>query len=173
MFAPNFQGELELPLDGDTFFHSLERVSGRMGKDGCYRFFRTSPTCAHITSTRLNPFGYTFNNASVVVESLPSGGIRVRYRVSFIKWFLAMLFLSFQVLIAFAVLMYFYVHRLPPDVRSTAFVAFFIAVTFWALFWPLAMTVLYRVMLSRMFRTLLYSTSLFKKFDEGTEKSHK
>ncbi len=173
MFAPNFQGELELPLDGDTFFQSLERVSGRMGKDGCYRFFRTSPTCAHITSTRLNLFDYTFNDAFIVTEPLSSGGIHVRYRVSFIKWFLAMLFLSFQTLIAFAVLMYIYVHRLPADVRSTAFVTFFIAVTFWALFWPLVMTIVYRVMLSRMFRTLLYSTALFKKIDAGTEELYK
>ena len=170
MFAPVFRGELTLPLDSDNFFQHLERITGRMGKNGCYRFSRTSFASVHISSSRLNPFGYTFNDAAVVAEPLPSGGIHVRYRVSFVKWFLAMLFLSFQVLIAFAILMYFYVRRLPADVQSTALIAFFVAVTFWALLWPLVMILIYRVMLARMFRTLLLSTALFVGMKKETGK---
>jgi len=167
MFIPVFQGELVLPLDSDSFFHHLERVVQGMGKEGRYTFSRTSPATVHISSNRLSPFGYTFNDAFLVAEPLPDEGIHVRYRVSFIKWFLAMLFLSFQVLIAFAILMFFYVHRLPTDAQSTAFVTFFVALTFWALVWPLVMIIIYRVMLSRMFRTLLQSTALFSSFNSG------
>ncbi|NOY23370.1 MAG: hypothetical protein GXO70_07660 [Acidobacteria bacterium] len=170
MFIPVFQGGVDLPLDSDSFFQHLERMTRRMGKEGRYAFSRTSPTTVHISSNRLNPFGYTFNDAALVAEPLPGGGIHVRYRVSFIKWFLAMLFLSFQVLIAFAILMFFYVHRLPADVQSTAFVTFFVALTFWALVWPLVMIIIYRVMLSRMFQTLLQSTALFNRFNNGSLK---
>ena len=167
MFTPVFQGELVLPLDSDSFFHHLERVVQGMGKEGRYTFSRTSPATAHISSNRLSPFGYTFNDAFLVAEPLPDESIHVRYRVSFVKWLLAMLFLSFQVLIAFAILMFFYVHRLPADVQSTTFVTFFVALTFWALIWPLVMIIIYRVMLSRMFRTLLQSAALFSRFNNG------
>ncbi len=173
MFIPVFQGELDLPLDSDSFFQYLERMTQRMGKKGSYTFARTSFTSVHISSNHLNPFGYTFNDAFLVSESLPDGGIHVRYRVSFIKWFLTMLFLSFQVLIAFAILMFFYVHRLPVDVQSTAFVTFFVALTFWALVWPLVMIIIYRVMLSRMFQTLLQSTALFNRFNNGSLKKRR
>ena len=167
MFTPVFQGELDLPLDSDSFFQNLEKVVQRMGREGRYTFSRTSPSTAHISSKRLNPFGYTFNDAFLTVETAPARGIHVRFRVSFIKWFLAMLFLSFQVLIAFAILMFFYVHRLPADVQSTAFMTFFVALTFWALVWPIVMIIIYRVMLSRMFRVLLQSSALFSHFDNG------
>jgi len=170
MFTPVFQGELDLPLDSDSFFQNLEKVVQRMGKEGRYIFSRTSPSTAHVSSNRLNPFGYTFNDAFLAVDTVPAGGIHVRYRVSFIKWFLAMLFLSFQVLIAFAILMFFYVHRLPAEVQSTAFVTFFIALTFWALVWPIVMIIIYRVMLSRMFRVLLQSSALFSQFEDGNLK---
>ncbi len=165
MFTPVFQGELDLPLDSDSFFQSLEKVASRMGKEGRYTFSRTSSVSARISSTHLNPFGYTFNDATLTVEPASEKGIHIRYRVSFIKWFLAMLFLSFQILIAFSILMFFYVRRLPSGIQGSALVSFFIAVTFWALIWPLAMTVIYRVLMARMFRTLLKSIALFKRLD--------
>ncbi len=162
MFLPMFRGEQVLPLDSDSFFDYLTRVTNRMGRSGAYVFSRISSSTARISSNRINPFGYTFNDAVFVVESRSEGDICVRYRVSFVKWFLAMLFLSFQVLIAFAILLFFYIRRLPPDIQGTAFVAFFVALTFWALLWPLIMIAIYRLMLSRMFRILVQSAALFK-----------
>lgn len=162
MIIPSFQGELDLPLDVDVFFQRLRRITEQMGKPGAYTFQKTSPNAAQLTSKRLNPFGYTFNNAVVIATPLSDNHIHIRYQVSFIKWFLTMLFLCFQLLVAFAILLFLWYRRLGENITTAHFTVIFISLTFWAVIWPFIMTFIYRFLLSRMFRVMLHTTSLVR-----------
>lgn len=160
MFLPMFQGEARLPLDADSFFTHLEDILTRIDDGKRYRMDRTGANTARITNIRFNPFGYRFNRAMVTALPDGEGGILVKYHVSFLKWFMAMLFLIFQVLVAFAVLSYMYISKLAPSVQSEAVVTLFIAMAFWTIVWPIFVTILYRVMVKRMFRMLILSAGI-------------
>jgi len=164
MILPMFQGEAHLPLDPDSFFTHLNELISRIDDGKRYRMDRTGKRSACITSIKFNPFGYRFNRA--VIQAVPTGddGILVKYHVSFLKWFLAMLFLIFQILVAFAVLSYFYITRLAPEVQSEAFVTLFLTLAFWTIVWPVFVTVLYRIMVQRMFKTLILSAGISSGF---------
>ena len=159
-----FQGEAHLPLDPDSFFTHLDHLIQQIDDGKRYRMDRTGNREARITNVKFNPFGYRFNRA--VLHVVPDGGdgVLVRYHVSFLKWFLAMLFMVFQVLVAFAVLAYLYVQRLSPDVQSEAFVTLIFAMAFWTVVWPIFVTILYRVMVKRMFRMLIVSAGISGSF---------
>lgn len=160
MILPTFRGEVTLPLDSSTFFTRLGHIITRLGEGRDYRLDRTGPHSVRIMALRFSPFGYRFNRATVETQPLADGGIKVRYSVSFLKWFLAMLLLVFQLLIAFSVVAWLYVDRLSPDVQSEAFVTLIFSLAFWAILWPLGVTVIYRIMVNRVFRTIILSAGI-------------
>ncbi len=155
MIKPEVEETLTLNCTKEFFKRKIQEIFVNLGKEGNNYVVETpSPDTIKITSNR---FVYRKLNLNEILLTLKENGNKliVHYKVNFLRWFLGLTFLSFTLLIAFAVFYFFFNGKYHPQMQTSHYVIIFGSIFFWAFVWPVIMTFFYKGMVKNFMQKVL------------------
>ncbi len=154
MIKASIEGKVSLNCTKEFFIKKIKEIFANLGGKGFYKTETLSPDTIKITSDKFLYRKININRIVFKTES-ENGKIAVSYHADFSKWFTAMLFLSFTLLIAFVIFFFFFNAKYSATMETSHYVIIFGSVFFWAFMWPIIMTFFYKSMIKNFVERIL------------------
>jgi len=165
MFFPYIKDKIVLNIHTEDFFYFLEKFVNSMPSKEPLEFLRKNQHTAVILSNKISLFRrYNISKGEFTVFEISESEkkIEISYKISYTKWFLGMIFISFMFLLSMSVFYFAFLRQWEGEIHIFQNMFLMFNVLFWVVLWPVIMNIFYGITLRRLFKTLFLSFE-FKK----------